>query len=309
MSDFALQVENLTKEYRIRKGERVRALDSFSLQVNTGTTFGLLGPPGAGKSTLLKILVGLIKPTKGKTLIFGKEQRDWRTRARIGFLPERPCFYDFLTGEELLLHTGKFFGVPLEESNKRAEELLSLVGLEGAKGRKLRDYSREMLQRIGIARALINDPDLLLLDEPEAGIDPRNQKEIRSIITALSNRGKTVLLTSSQLIETGNICDCVAILYQGKVTRKGKLKDLLKKGEGKKVTFRIERRSVLNTIKASYRSEETNGKITVHVPHQKACDEIISTILSKGGSIIKVEDEQLSLEEIYQEETVRETHV
>ncbi len=309
MGDVALRIENLTKEYKISKGERVRALDSLNLQVNAGTMFGLLGPQGAGKSTLLKILVGLSKPTKGRTLIFGREQRDWRTRARIGFLTQEPCFCDFLTGEELLLHTGRFFGIPPEESSKRAEELLSLVGLEEAKSRKIKDYSREMLQRIGIARALINDPELLLLDEPEAGLDPRNQKEIRGIITALSGRGKTILLTSSHLVETGSICDSVAIIYQGRVTRRGRLTELLRKGEGKKVTFRIEKKGVLNTINASYRSEEANGQITVHVPHQKACDEIISTVLSRGGSIIRVEDEQLSLEEIYQEEILRETHV
>ena len=309
MNETALQTENLTKEYKIRRRERVRALDSFTIEVNAGETFGLLGPKGAGKTTFFKILLGLVRPTKGKAYLFGKEQRSWEIRRKIGFLAEESCFCDFLTGEELLLYTGKIFGIPIGERRKRIDELLSLVGLEEARKRKLRDYSQGMLRRIGIARALINDPEIILLDEPDSGLDPRSQKEIRSIITSLSGKGKTILIGSSHLLEIGGICDCVAILYNGRVMRKGNLENLLKRGEGKKVTFRIERKDVLNTIKASYRSKEVNGEITVYVPHQKACDDIIGTILSKGGNIIKVEDDRLSVEEIYEEESAGEIGV
>ncbi|MEO6054805.1 MAG: ABC transporter ATP-binding protein [Chthoniobacterales bacterium] len=228
MSTPAVSIENLTKVYPIplRRGH-VIAIDNLSLVVNPGEVYGLLGPNGSGKSTTLKIVLGLVAPTAGSTQIFGRDAREVASREQVGFLPENPYFYKFLTGEETLRFYGKLCGLAGAKLRARIDELLALVGLEDARHRRVGGYSKGMLQRIGLAQALMQEPRLVILDEPTAGVDPAGSRQIRDMIISLKGRGITVLLTSHLLEQVQEVCDRVAILSRGKMVREGKLDDLV----------------------------------------------------------------------------------
>jgi ABC-2 type transport system ATP-binding protein len=187
----AIEIENLTHEYRAGfwRKRSVRALDGVSLAVEPGEVFGFLGPNGAGKTTTFKILMRMVRPAAGAARILGRPLDDLAMRARIGYLPEQPYFYDYLTARELLLYFGALFGLPREECRRRADRLLEQVGLAGEATKPLRRFSKGMLQRIGLAQALIQDPQLLVLDEPTAGVDPAGSRKIRDLILALKERG------------------------------------------------------------------------------------------------------------------------
>jgi ABC-2 type transport system ATP-binding protein len=187
----------------------------------------LLGPNGSGKSTTLKVLLGLATPTRGESKIFGQDSRDYRSHRAVGFLPENPYFYKFLTGEETLRFFGKICSLRGRQLDARIGELLSLVGLEEARHRRVGGYSKGMLQRIGLAQALIQDPRLIVLDEPTAGVDPVGSRQIRDLILELKNRGKTVLLTSHLLEQVEEVCDRVGIMSRGSMVREGRLADLV----------------------------------------------------------------------------------
>jgi ABC-2 type transport system ATP-binding protein len=205
----------------------VVAVRHLSLDVEPGQVYGLLGPNGSGKSTTMKIVLGLVSPTAGSTEIFGRDSREVDSREEVGFLPENPYFYKFLTGEETLHYYGKLCGIKGAKLKERASELLALVGLEKARDRRLAGYSKGMLQRVGLAQALIQQPRLLVLDEPTAGVDPAGSREIRDLILDLKKRGITVLLCSHLLSQVQEICDRIGILHQGKLVREGKLDDLI----------------------------------------------------------------------------------
>ena len=230
-----IKIENLTKIYRLSKRRKVIGLLNFNLLVEEGEIFGLLGPNGSGKTTLLKIMLGLIFPTKGKVEIFGKQMDDVGVKRDIGFLPENPYYYEYLTGPELLDFYGDIFNLPENVKRRRSEELLSIVGLEEAKHMALRSYSKGMLERIGLACVLLNDPKLLVLDEPTTGLDPIGGRETRDLLLRLKKKGKTILLSSHFLSEVERICDRIGILDQGKLLAVGRLKELLK--EKKVETF------------------------------------------------------------------------
>ncbi|MEO8207159.1 MAG: ABC transporter ATP-binding protein, partial [Chthoniobacterales bacterium] len=200
MSTPAVSIENLTKVYPIplRRGHIV-AIENLSFIVHPGEVYGLLGPNGAGKSTTLKIVLGLVTPTSGETQIFGRDARDVASREQVGFLPENPYFYKFLTGEETLRFYGKLCGLSGAKLTARINELLALVGLEDARHRRVGGFSKGMLQRIGLAQALMQEPRLVILDEPTAGVDPAGSRQIRDMIISLKDRGITVLLTSHLL--------------------------------------------------------------------------------------------------------------
>jgi ABC-2 type transport system ATP-binding protein len=207
--------------------ERVVAVKDLSIRVEPGEVYGLLGPNGSGKSTTLKILLGLVSPTRGQTKVFGEDSALVRSRKDVGFLPENPYFYKFLTGEETVRFFGKLSGMGGAELEKRVKELLELVGLSEAADRRVGGYSKGMLQRIGLAQALVQDPGLLVLDEPTAGVDPVGSREIRDLILALKARGKTILLCSHLLSQVQEICDRVGILARGQLVREGRVEDLL----------------------------------------------------------------------------------
>ena len=203
------------------------AVRDLNLQVAAGQIYGLLGPNGSGKSTTLKIILGLVAPTRGRTQIFGRDSDRVASRESVGFLPESPYFYKFLTGEETLRFYGKLCGLRGAVLKNRVEEMLELVGLTGARKRRLAGYSKGMLQRIGLAQALIHEPALLVLDEPTAGLDPAGAREIRDLILELKDRGITVLLSSHLLGQVQEICDRIGILANGVLVREGALSDLL----------------------------------------------------------------------------------
>ena len=228
MIEPAVAVHSLTKIFPIpfRRAKLV-AVRGLSLEVAPGQVYGLLGPNGSGKSTTLKIILGLVAPTAGRTEIFGRDSREVSSREAVGFLPENPYFYKYLTGEETLRFYGKLCGLHGRELTARTNQMLELVGLEGARARRLGGYSKGMLQRIGLAQALIHEPKLVVLDEPTAGVDPAGSREIRDLILDLKRRGITVLLSSHLLAQVQEICDRVGILASGVLVREGRVEDLL----------------------------------------------------------------------------------
>ncbi len=227
-AETAISIRNLTKVYPIPfKRERVVAVRDLSLSVAPGQVYGLLGPNGSGKSTTMKIVLGLVPATAGTTEIFGHDSSLVESREEVGFLPENPYFYKYLTGAETLRFYGKLCGLRGAALRDRAGELLKLVGLEGAASRRLGGYSKGMLQRIGLAQALIQEPRLLVLDEPTAGVDPAGSREIRDLILAFKERGITILLCSHLLGQVQEICDRIGILHRGKLVCEGKLEDLI----------------------------------------------------------------------------------
>ena len=230
MSTAAITIQNLTKEFTppsIFQRGKITAVRDLSLTVEAGHVYGLLGPNGSGKSTTMKIVLGLVTPTSGRTFIFGKDSRDVESREAVGFLPENPYFYKFLTGEETLHFFGKLCGMSGKLLANRTKELLALVGLEDAKDRRVGGYSKGMLQRIGLAQALVQEPRLLVLDEPTAGVDPTGSHEIRDLILKFKERGITVLLCSHLLSQVQEICDRIGIMHRGSLIREGPLDDLI----------------------------------------------------------------------------------
>ena len=218
----------MTKAYKSFWGRRkILALDKLNIAIQKGEIFGLLGPNGSGKTTTLKLLLGLITPTDGRAYVLGKSTNDVAIKSKIGFLPEESCFYRFLNADETLDFYGQLFRIPGKERKLRINRLVEQVGLEFARKRPLRQYSKGMLRRIGIAQALINDPDLVILDEPTSGLDPIGTRETKDIILALKERGKTVLLCSHLLSDVQDICDRVAILDKGKLQLAGTIDELL----------------------------------------------------------------------------------
>ena len=228
MTESAVQVTDLTKIFPIPfRRDKVIAVRNLNLQVGAGQVYGLLGPNGSGKSTTLKIILGLVSPTHGRTEIFGRDSREVKSRAAVGFLPENPYFYKYLTGTETLAFFGRLCGLRGERLKKRIDDLLALVGLTNARDRRLGTYSKGMLQRIGLAQALVNNPKLVVLDEPTAGVDPAGSREIRDLIVDLRRQGITILLSSHLLAQAQEICDRVGILANGQLVREGRLDELI----------------------------------------------------------------------------------
>src|SRR5438874_4172575 len=229
LNDAAIHTEHLTKTYKDFWGrDKVRALDDLSLTIRRGEVFGLLGPNGSGKSTTIKLLLGLIFPTRGTASVLGSPAGDTTINERIGFLPEESYLYRFLNGEETLRFYGRLFKMDRRTLNKRVPELLDIVGLDAkARKRKLREYSKGMARRIRLAQALINNPELILLDEPTTGLDPIGTREMKDLILSLKAQGKTVLLCSHLLADVQDVCDRITILFKGKMQTLGEVRDLL----------------------------------------------------------------------------------
>src|SRR5437764_1770410 len=225
----AVAVHGLTKIFAVplHPARGIVAVKDLNLRIEPGEVFGLLGPNGSGKSTTLKIILGLVSPTHGRTEIFGRDSRLVESREAVGFLPENPYFYKFLTGAETLRFFGRLCGMTGATLKSRANELLDLVGLDKARDRRLGTYSKGMLQRVGLAQALIHDPRLVVLDEPTAGVDPAGSREIRDLIINLKRRGITVLLSSHLLAQAQEMCDRVGILANGVLVCEGRLEQLI----------------------------------------------------------------------------------
>jgi len=224
----AVEIRHLVKEFRTSfRREPLRAVDDVSITIQPGEIYGLIGPNGSGKSTTMKALLGLIAPTSGHCAIFGKDSLKVDSRDDVGFLPENPYFYKHLTGAETLRFYGKLCGLSGKTLRDRVDELLALVDLEAARDRRIGGYSKGMLQRIGLAQALVQEPRLVILDEPTAGVDPIGSRQIRDLILKLGERGITVFLCSHLLEQVQEVCDRVGIIFHGKLVKEGSLEDLI----------------------------------------------------------------------------------
>ena len=227
--DAIVETKNLRVEFRAQsstQGKKI-AVKDLNLKVQPGEVFGFLGPNGAGKTTTMNVLLGFVNATSGVAFLFGVDVREPIARQRIGYLPELTYYYKFLTAEELLRFYARIFGIPRAEADRRIEHLLRLVELDAARKRPIKTYSKGMQQRVGLAQALINDPDLLILDEPTSGLDPLGRMKVREIIQRLKNEGKTVFFSSHELGEVETVCDRVAIINQGELKVEGRVADLV----------------------------------------------------------------------------------
>ena len=227
--EIVLQTRALSKVYRDFWGrQKVRALKGLDLEVYRGEVFGLLGPNGSGKTTTIKLLLGLLFPTEGEALVFGKPASDVAKNERLGYLPEESYLYRFLTADETLDFYGRLFDMPTEVRRKRIDKLIDMVGLQKARKRQLQEYSKGMTRRIGLAQALINEPELILLDEPTSGLDPIGTREMKDMILSLKSEGKTIIMCSHLLADVQDVCDRIAILHQGELKELGRVDELLK---------------------------------------------------------------------------------
>jgi len=229
----AIELEGLTKDFPLpERGQYLRAVENLTLSIEQNSVYGLLGPNGSGKSTTIRMLLGLSKPSSGSAKIFGQSPERGEVRARIGYLPDAPYYHKFLSGRELMLFFGKLLGVEKAVLGKRSVALLERFGLGDAMDRKLGSYSKGMLQRLGFAQALVGDPDILVLDEPTAGVDPVGAAEVGEFVLSLKDQGKTVLLCSHLLTQVQDLCDHLGILNRGRLLAHGPIESLLDEGKG-----------------------------------------------------------------------------
>ena len=273
-ADIVIETRNLTKVYRDFWGrEKVRALKALDLEVRRGEIIGLLGPNGSGKSTTIKLLLGLLFPTSGEALVFGRDATEVQNKELIGYLPEESYLYKFLNAEETLDFYGRLFNISAKVRRMRIAQLIEMVNLGWAKRRQLKEYSKGMTRRIGLAQALINDPELILLDEPTSGLDPIGTRDMKDLILRLKEQGKTVLMCSHLLADVQDVCDRIAILHQGELKELGRVDDLLKVQD-------------VTQIRARGLSKETE-------------DEIRRIIAERGGELLGMENPTTTLEELF----------
>src|SRR5438477_1308184 len=267
--EAVVSVRGLTKVFKdFWNRPKARAVDDVDFEVRRGEVFGLLGPNGSGKSTTVKLILGLLYPTKGQIEVFGHSPRHVATKARIGYLPEESYLYRYLNSRETLDFFGNLFQLPGTDRNSRAEQLLEMVGLSQTRTRAVGEFSKGMQRRIGLAQALINDPDLVILDEPTSGLDPIGCREVKDLIVALARRGKTVILSSHLLSDVEDVCDRVVIYYGGKIQATGALKDLLATPDAIRITTPALPRETMARVLEIIRQDVAGDKVRVDTPTQ-----------------------------------------
>tara|TARA_B110000285_G_scaffold25952_1_gene25046 strand:+ start:11298 stop:12188 length:891 start_codon:yes stop_codon:yes gene_type:complete len=277
MSHPAISIKGLTKDFSVgMRGVKLRAVDDLTLEVGDNEIFGLIGPNGSGKSTTIKVVLGLLDASLGECQIYGKPSHTVAARHSVGFLPEAPYFYRYLSGRELVRFYARICGVSRGKIAKQVDEVIELVGMTEAAHRRVGTYSKGMLQRIGLAQALVHDPQLVILDEPTAGVDPLGSAAIAEIIRELKRRGKTVLLCSHLLAQIEGLCDRVAILHRGKLVREGRVDDLVQEKDAQSL--------VVQGLSAA-------GRAAVE-----------KTIAEQGGQLCRVEKPRLSLDSLFLQE-------
>ncbi len=273
-SDVVIETQNLTKVYRDFWGrQKVRALKALDLEVRRGEIFGLLGPNGSGKTTTIKLLLGLLFPTGGRAMVFGEDATSVKNKEKIGYLPEESYLYKFLNAEETLDFYGRLFDMPTAVRKERVAALIDEVGLNWAKRRQLKEYSKGMTRRIGLAQALINDPDLILLDEPTSGLDPIGTREMKDMILRLRDQGKTVLMCSHLLPDIQDVCDRIAILHHGELKELGRVDKLLT----------VQDVTQIRTKRLS----------------EKAKDKIREIVKNDGAELLEIDNPTSTLEELF----------
>jgi len=300
----ALQTFDLTKDYAVGfwRKRPFRALDRLSLHVEPGDVFGFLGPNGAGKTTTLKLLMRLVFPSSGRAEILGRPIGDVSVKRRIGFLPENPYFYDYLTAEELLTYFASLFGYQGEERRARASRVLDEVGIGAERRLQLRKFSKGMLQRVGIAQALVNDPELVILDEPMSGLDPLGRRDVRSLILRLRDRGCTVFFSSHVLSDAETLCSRVAILARGKLVTSGRLSDMVDfraRGWELVVSDTSERAiaALGGRVRRTVRIDE--GRYMLELPNESSPDQILAELTAGGAQLVSVNPIRDTLEDFF----------
>jgi len=295
----ALNIENLHKTFSLGFiPKKKKILKGISLSVNQGEIFGYLGPNGAGKTTTIKCILGLIFPEQGKIELFGQSHLSLQAKAQTGFLPENPYFYDHLTASEFLYFYSQLFLIKKNEREEKIKQLLQIVGLEQSVDLQLRKFSRGMLQRVGLAQSLLNDPSLVLLDEPLGGLDPLGRKEIRDIIVRLKEEGKTVFLSSHILQDIEMICDRVAIIVNGEIVNQGTLKDLI----SEKILFTeidlsgVEEKELKNLGESL---TEKAGRILLRVFEEENVEKVLELVQSKKGKVHSLIPRTETLEDLF----------
>jgi ABC-2 type transport system ATP-binding protein len=267
--DVVVAVRGLTKVFKDFWGRpKARAVDNVDFEVRRGEVFGLLGPNGSGKSTTVKMLLGLLYPTRGHIEVFHHSPRHVATKSRIGYLPEESYLYRYLDSDETLDFFGNLFSLPLNDRRQRSEQLLEMVGLDKARRRLVGEFSKGMQRRIGLAQALINDPDLVILDEPTAGLDPIGCREVKDLILALARRGKTVILSSHLLADVEDVCDRVVIYYGGRIQAQGTLKELLAQPDTMQITTPLLPRGTVERILETIRKDVAADQVRIDTPTQ-----------------------------------------
>ena len=299
-----LELKDVSKTYSsgfIPK--KVTALDSLSLNIRPGEVYAFLGPNGAGKTTAIKIILGIIFADSGSVRIDGIDFTQKAARQKIGYLPDQPFFYDDLSALEYLQFAGQLYGLSKKEIKLRSDDLITKVGLKGHEKRRLRTYSRGMLQRLGMAQALVHDPDLLIFDEPMTGLDPIGRKEFRDLILSLKEQGKTIFFSSHILADAEMISDRVGILFNGRLVREMELFELqTEKNQGLEVTFQFFSDLEVDTTKAPLEIDLFDQSGVIHLKDQKSVFDAVRWVEESGGTILSVSPKRKTLEDIFLEE-------
>jgi ABC-2 type transport system ATP-binding protein len=303
---LAIETIELTKDYAVgfwRKRPR-RVLDRLSLQVEAGEVFGFLGPNGAGKTTTLKLLLQLVFPTSGQARILGRPPGDPAAKQRLGYLPENPSFYDHLTAEELLTYFGGLLGLQRADRRRRVSALLDEVGIGAERRLQLRKFSKGMLQRVGIAQALLNEPELVILDEPMSGLDPLGRRDVRQLILRLRDRGCTVFFSSHVLSDAEALCSRVAILAKGRLVAAGKLSEILAFGVG---GWELVVADVRDDVLAKYKASISRvvpisaGRFALELPLDAAPERLLTDLIADGGRLVSLNPIRETLEDFFVE--------
>lgn len=300
-----IEINNLTKDYEVGfwRKRKVRALDGLSLSIDGGQVFGFLGANGAGKTTTLKLLMRLIFPTDGSAQILGHDIRDVSMHQRIGYLPENPYFYDYLTAREFLDYCAQIFGYPAATRTKRAADLLARVKLDEKRwDTQLRKFSKGMLQRVGLAQSLVNDPEIVFLDEPMSGLDPVGRREVRDLIAELRDEGKTVFMCSHILSDIEVLCDRVAILKKGRLAQVGYLDELRRKTEDPNRMEVMATGTDAESLREHLPEAEiapTPRGLRIEVASEAEIESVITALRRAGGKIVSVQPVKQSLEELF----------
>jgi ABC-2 type transport system ATP-binding protein len=305
MNMSVIEITNLTKDYEVGflRKRKARALDGLSLSIDGGQIFGFLGANGAGKTTTLKLLMRLIFPTTGSARILGHDIQDVRMHQRIGYLPENPYFYDYLTAREFLDYCAQIFGFPAGVRRKRAADLLARVKLDEKRwDTQLRKFSKGMLQRVGLAQSLVNDPEIVFLDEPMSGLDPVGRREVRDLIAALRDEGKTVFMCSHILSDIEVLCDRVAILKKGRLAQVGYLDELRRKTEGPNRLEVMATGTDADALRKHLPEAEiapTPRGLRIEIASEDEIEKVIAALRQAGGKIVSIQPVKQSLEELF----------
>lgn len=295
----AIEIQGLTKKFRSPLGGDLTAVDNLDLDVQEGEIFGFLGPNGAGKTTTIKVLLGLLFPTAGKAEVLGKPAGDIDVKKRISYLPESPYFYEYMSARELLGFYADLFKIRGDARKKRVDELLERVGLADAADKPLRHYSKGMLQRAGLAQAILNEPDLIFLDEPTSGLDPIAHADICNLILDLKAQGKTIFVSSHQLSDIEMIGDRVAILVSGKMAMRGEVKELLTTKQVEIIADGVKETTAAEAKSLADETELHAGRLTAYIKDSQSLGAMVDLLTKSGASLVSINPRRRTLEKLF----------